>query len=331
MEAFQSNAAQSPHNSHHHDLANFSAYLRVSVQINELHRQFSHTFDDGYTLRDHHLVEGLNRPAFLLRPFGMYDARPEQFNEDIDYVLTQLGVMDGDQDRMVSLSDDLTDRVAEFYGEGPPPTSDVIDFVLTVVVTYDTILEGSDEIARLMAESAEIMRRSNCGMVRTAEKAIRTMLSEVEAVNGEEICTICLDNLETPAVEMPCRHQFHEACIVNWLRKSHYCPICRFEMPTEEEMPEDEEEEYMRPDAWDVFEALEARRREEEGEIGAEGSREFAAMPMEEEMPLEEEEEDMGPDAWDVFEAIEARRREEEEIGPEDSREFTGGLHVSRF
>ncbi|XVF85980.1 hypothetical protein PTKIN_Ptkin17bG0160500 [Pterospermum kingtungense] len=37
------------------------------------------------------------------------------------------------------------------------------------------------------------------------------------------------------ASRMPCSHTFHGNCIENWLKLSHYCPICRFEMPTSTE------------------------------------------------------------------------------------------------
>ncbi|KAG8378033.1 hypothetical protein BUALT_Bualt08G0096100 [Buddleja alternifolia] len=49
-------------------------------------------------------------------------------------------------------------------------------------------------------------------------------------------CSICLEefrgNGACEGVIMPCKHIFHGDCIKKWLTISHYCPVCRFEMPT---------------------------------------------------------------------------------------------------
>ncbi|XP_047965977.1 uncharacterized protein LOC125210469 [Salvia hispanica] len=50
-------------------------------------------------------------------------------------------------------------------------------------------------------------------------------------------CCICLDDeLDADVDEklkMPCCwNVFHTECIQGWLGKSHYCPLCQFEMPT---------------------------------------------------------------------------------------------------
>ncbi|GFP94487.1 E3 ubiquitin-protein ligase ring1-like [Phtheirospermum japonicum] len=46
-------------------------------------------------------------------------------------------------------------------------------------------------------------------------------------------CSICLEEIVRggEGLFMPCCHVFHEDCIKKWLRTSHYCPVCRFEMP----------------------------------------------------------------------------------------------------
>ncbi|KAL2510121.1 RING finger protein [Forsythia ovata] len=52
---------------------------------------------------------------------------------------------------------------------------------------------------------------------------------------GDEIegCMVCLEEIEAGLVvtTLPCSHIFHNFCISEWLKRSHYCPICRFEMP----------------------------------------------------------------------------------------------------
>ncbi|KAB2068661.1 hypothetical protein ES319_A08G046900v1 [Gossypium barbadense] len=64
---------------------------------------------------------------------------------------------------------------------------------------------------------------------------VKEMVRMVRVEDGEEEdCMICLEELEVGfyASRMPCSHTFHGDCIEKWLKQSHYCPLCRFEMPT---------------------------------------------------------------------------------------------------
>ncbi|MBA0844354.1 hypothetical protein Goarm_001454 [Gossypium armourianum] len=49
-------------------------------------------------------------------------------------------------------------------------------------------------------------------------------------------CSVCLDDLKTgnEAKEMPCKHKFHGECILPWLELHSSCPVCRYQMPTDE-------------------------------------------------------------------------------------------------
>lgn len=49
-------------------------------------------------------------------------------------------------------------------------------------------------------------------------------------------CSVCLDDLElgSQAKQMPCEHKFHSPCILPWLELHSSCPVCRFELPSED-------------------------------------------------------------------------------------------------
>ncbi|CAE8608587.1 unnamed protein product [Polarella glacialis] len=56
------------------------------------------------------------------------------------------------------------------------------------------------------------------------------------AANESPECSVCLDELvigET-ALRVPCGHLYHEDCIQGWLKKSNECPVCRWELPTDD-------------------------------------------------------------------------------------------------
>ncbi|KAJ7563770.1 hypothetical protein O6H91_03G125400 [Diphasiastrum complanatum] len=49
-------------------------------------------------------------------------------------------------------------------------------------------------------------------------------------------CAVCKDQYElgSEVRQMPCNHMYHADCILPWLAHHNSCPVCRFEMPTEQ-------------------------------------------------------------------------------------------------
>ncbi|OMO54388.1 Zinc finger, RING-type [Corchorus capsularis] len=80
------------------------------------------------------------------------------------------------------------------------------------------------------------------GMVPADESSIKNMtlnnkviICKEEISDQQDCCAVCLEQLDSVGSEvsqMPCSHQFHTACILTWLNHSHYCPVCRYVMPT---------------------------------------------------------------------------------------------------
>lgn len=58
--------------------------------------------------------------------------------------------------------------------------------------------------------------------------------------NGNQMepptCTVCCENiaLGMKGMFMPCGHIYHPDCLLPWLKEHNTCPVCRFELPTEE-------------------------------------------------------------------------------------------------
>ncbi|KAK2982008.1 hypothetical protein RJ640_013218 [Escallonia rubra] len=54
---------------------------------------------------------------------------------------------------------------------------------------------------------------------------------------GESVqCSVCLEDFDigAEAKEMPCKHRFHSGCILPWLELHSSCPVCRYQMPSDE-------------------------------------------------------------------------------------------------
>ncbi|KAK6152652.1 hypothetical protein DH2020_012291 [Rehmannia glutinosa] len=57
-----------------------------------------------------------------------------------------------------------------------------------------------------------------------------------EENNSEFVCAICKDEFAVgeKMTKMPCCHLYHGECILGWLRIRNTCPVCRYELPTDD-------------------------------------------------------------------------------------------------
>ncbi|NP_001318096.1 E3 ubiquitin-protein ligase RNF181 isoform X2 [Mus musculus] len=77
------------------------------------------------------------------------------------------------------------------------------------------------------------------------ESLPRTVISSAKA---DLKCPVCLLEFEAEetVIEMPCHHLFHSNCILPWLSKTNSCPLCRHELPTDDDSYEEHKKDKAR-------------------------------------------------------------------------------------
>ena len=53
----------------------------------------------------------------------------------------------------------------------------------------------------------------------------------------ENSCAVCKEEFTVgeECILMPCQHHFHDNCLLPWLNERNSCPVCRYELPTDDE------------------------------------------------------------------------------------------------
>ncbi|KAH9607334.1 hypothetical protein KSS87_017548 [Heliosperma pusillum] len=117
--------------------------------------------------------------------------------------------------------------VEEDEDEGGPYYGDHDDYIYTD--EYETMFgqfaDGESAIlGRPPASKAAI------------EKLPLVVITEKDVVDEKSLCAVCKDHIEVgeEGKKLPCSHLYHGDCIIPWLGIRNTCPVCRFELPTDD-------------------------------------------------------------------------------------------------
>ena len=93
-----------------------------------------------------------------------------------------------------------------------------------------------EDLLEHLAENDSSRRGAPPAAVSFVNNLPRVVIGKEHEKHGELVCAICKDVL-TPGTEvnqLPCSHLYHNNCILPWLSARNSCPLCRYELPTDD-------------------------------------------------------------------------------------------------
>ncbi|KAI9087975.1 hypothetical protein K1719_030305 [Acacia pycnantha] len=95
---------------------------------------------------------------------------------------------------------------------------------------------GLEQLIQQLAEN-DPNRHGTPPASKSAIEGLPTIkISEELLTSDSSQCAVCKDTFELAeeVKQMPCKHIYHSDCIFPWLELHNSCPVCRFELPTDD-------------------------------------------------------------------------------------------------
>ncbi|PHH85153.1 hypothetical protein CDD83_828 [Cordyceps sp. RAO-2017] len=136
-----------------------------------------------------------------------------------------------------SMLRDLGPPQSDQQGTQPPQLARGLQEILSLFSPANAmagdVVYSQEALDRIITQLMEANPQSNAAPP-ASDEAIKTLdrrTVDTDMLKGESKteCTICIDEMGIgdKAVVLPCRHWFHEECVILWLKEHNTCPICR--------------------------------------------------------------------------------------------------------
>ncbi|XP_010278933.1 PREDICTED: uncharacterized protein LOC104612961 [Nelumbo nucifera] len=95
---------------------------------------------------------------------------------------------------------------------------------------------GFEELLDQLAQSDNSRQGAPPAAASFVDSLPRIVVNEEQEKGGGLVCAICKDSLPigTESTQLPCLHFYHPSCILPWLSARNSCPLCRYELPTDD-------------------------------------------------------------------------------------------------
>lgn len=100
---------------------------------------------------------------------------------------------------------------------------------------------GFEELLEHLAEGDNSRRGAPPASVTFVNSLPHVVINEEHWKQDSLACAVCKDFLCIGSVvnQLPCFHLYHPSCILPWLSARNSCPLCRYELPTDDKEYED--------------------------------------------------------------------------------------------
>ncbi|KAI3465748.1 hypothetical protein Pfo_022411 [Paulownia fortunei] len=198
---------------------NFKFFSKIKLSQWVLHQDSTEPQFVGQL--DPPLIE--NFVGVSLQQFLCHEETREAINQEVRHLPLEY---DGRQ-KLIEYAWEKTWEIVK----SKPTGHNVLHLHFHVLVEHHHVFDQSSD-----AMIQQSFQESESCMIPTADSSIQSLKTKVMDSGNIETCSICLEDFShddgCEALCMPCSHIFHSNCIKKWLTTSHYCPLCRFEMPT---------------------------------------------------------------------------------------------------